>query len=175
MTGGWYRFLASEGGAHACFGGGGTHPLGSISELSSAFVNASWAGSMNPLSFWIFVLEGGVMNVQIVIFRRYRLEPGSLQEEFKCWIQMLDTNVGLWFVWPRIAPSRVSVTVHKLIWALTDGSHRSMLLGCINCDSEPAAVNLRRRRAITRCVRVARGGRARSSMPALWLAGASCR
>ena len=44
-------------------------------------------------------------------------------------------------MWPRIAPSRVSVTVYKLIWALTDGSHRSMLLGCINCDSQPAAVN----------------------------------
>ena len=58
---------------------------------------------------------------------------------------MLDSNVGLWFVWPRIAPSRVSVTVYKLIWALTDGSHRSMLLGCINCDSQPAAVNSFRR------------------------------
>ena len=58
---------------------------------------------------------------------------------------MLDSNVGLWFVWPRIAPSRVSVTVYKLIWALTDGSHRSMLLGCINCDSQPAAVHFFRR------------------------------
>ena len=79
--------------------------------------------------------------MQIVIFRRYRLEPGSLQEEFKCWIQI----VGLWFVWPRIAPSRVSVTVYKMLWALTDGSHRPMLLGCINCDSQPAAVNWFRR------------------------------
>ena len=58
---------------------------------------------------------------------------------------MLDSHAGLWFVWPRIAPSRVSVTVYKLIWALTDGSHRSMLLGCINCDSQPAAVNFFRR------------------------------
>ena len=48
-------------------------------------------------------------------------------------------------MWPRIAPSRVSVTVYKLIWALTDGSHRSMLLGCINCDSQLAAVNFFRR------------------------------
>ena len=58
---------------------------------------------------------------------------------------MLDSNVGLRFVWPRIATSRVSVTVYQLIWALTDGSYRSMLLGCINCDSQPAAVNSFRR------------------------------